>query len=83
MVIFGIRVFEDTVSYCSAYSPCVAVSFLGLRKYDMKNWYANMPKGQKIFVYLISTAFLVFFGAGLLPLAVLIYLELGQRGREE
>lgn len=36
MVTYGIRVFEDTVSYCSTYSPCVAVSFLGLRKYDMK-----------------------------------------------
>jgi len=49
----------------------------------MKNWYKNMPKAQKIFVYLVATALVFVFGIGLLPLAVLIYLELGQRGNSE
>jgi len=46
----------------------------------MKNWYKNMTKGQKVFVYLVSTATILVFGIGLIPLAILIYLELGQRG---
>lgn len=46
----------------------------------MKNWYKGMTKGQKIFVYLIAVALIPVYALGLLPLAVLIYLELGQRG---
>jgi len=46
----------------------------------MKNWYKEINKGQKIFLYLISTFLILLFGAGLLPLSVLIYLELGERG---
>jgi hypothetical protein len=46
----------------------------------MENWYKNITKGQKIFIYLVSTSVAV-FGVGLLALAVLIYLELGQRAR--
>lgn len=49
----------------------------------MKSWYKNMTKGQKVFVYLVSAALVLAFGAGLLPLAVLIYLELGQRGNND
>ena len=45
----------------------------------MKNWYKNMVKGQKIFVWLVSAAFLGVYFIGLLPLAVLTYLELGER----
>ncbi len=37
----------------------------------MKNWYKNMAKGQKVFVYLVSTALVLVYGIGLLPLAVL------------
>ncbi len=48
----------------------------------MKNWYQNMNKNQKIFVYLVSVALVLFFGVGLLPLAVLIYLQLGQKEEE-
>jgi hypothetical protein len=44
-------------------------------------WYDEMPKGQKIFVYLVSTALVPVYLIGLAPLAVLIYLELGSRGR--
>ena len=47
----------------------------------MKNWYSNITKGQKIFLYFVSTALIVVYFTGLLPLAVLIYLELGQRGQ--
>ena len=43
----------------------------------MKDWYRDMPMGQKIFVYLLSIALVPAFGIGLLPLAVLIYLQLG------
>ena len=46
----------------------------------MKDWYKNITKGQKIWIYLASTAAVLVWGIGLLPLAVLIYLELGQRG---
>lgn len=49
----------------------------------MKNWYKNMAKGQKIFVYLVSTALVLVYLIGLLPLSILIYLELGQRGVEK
>lgn len=45
----------------------------------MKNWYKNINTGQKIFVFLVSIALIGVFGAGFLPLAVLIYLELGER----
>jgi len=44
-------------------------------------WYTGMTKGQKIFVYLASCALVFVFGVGLIPLALLIYLELGQRGK--
>jgi hypothetical protein len=50
---------------------------------SLKNWYKNIHKGQKIFVYLVSTALTLVYGIGLLPLAVLIYLELGQRGNTQ
>lgn len=46
----------------------------------MKSWYRSMTKGQKIFVYLLSAALVAIYAIGLLPLAVLIYLELGERG---
>lgn len=44
-------------------------------------WYTGMTKGQKIFVYFASSALVFLFGVGLIPLALLIYLELGQRGK--
>jgi len=47
----------------------------------IEEWYRNMPKGQKIFVYFVSLALILVFGIGLLPLAILIYLELGERGK--
>jgi hypothetical protein len=49
----------------------------------MSNWYKNMPKGQKIFVYLVSTALVVVYGIGLIPLTTLIYLKLGQSANSE
>ena len=47
----------------------------------LSEWYDAMPKGQKVFVYLVSTGLILAFGVGLVPLALLIYLELGVRGR--
>ena len=44
-----------------------------------EKWYREMGKQQKIFVYFVSVALIAAFGFGLLPLAVLIYLELGDR----
>lgn len=47
----------------------------------MKNWYKNMPKGQKMFVWLVSVALICAWLVGLVPVAILAYLELGERGR--
>lgn len=49
--------------------------------HKIEEWYQDMPKGQKIFVYFVSLALILLFGIGLLPLAILIYLELGLRGK--
>ena len=43
----------------------------------MKNWYKGLTKGQKIFVYFLSIALVLVYGIGLVPLALLIYLALG------
>lgn len=47
----------------------------------INHWYEGMTKGQKIFVYLVSCALILIVGIGLVPLCLLIYLELGLRGR--
>jgi hypothetical protein len=47
----------------------------------VENWYEEINKNQKIFIYVVSILLVGFFGIGLLPLAILIYLELGLRGR--
>ena len=44
----------------------------------MKQWYRNMTKGQKMFVYFVSLCLVLVYGIGLAPLAVLIYLHLGR-----
>ncbi len=48
----------------------------------IEQWYDNMNKGQKRFVYGFCLVPLTFplFGVGLIPLAFMIYLELGKRG---
>ncbi|MGF6921710.1 hypothetical protein [Paraburkholderia sp. 40] len=43
----------------------------------MKNWYANITNGQKVFLYLVSSLLILVYGLGLIPLVVLIYLQLG------
>ena len=48
----------------------------------MKNWYKNISKGQKMFVYGVSIGLILVFGFGLLPLAILIYLELGEKDED-
>ena len=48
----------------------------------MKNWYKNITKGQKKFVYFVSICLIFAFGIGLLPLAILIYLELGSKDED-
>lgn len=47
----------------------------------IEKWYIEMGKQQKIFVYMVSAALVLVYGFGLLPLAILIYLELGERYR--
>ena len=49
---------------------------------EMKKWYKNISKGQKIFVYGVSIGLILVFGFGLLPLAILIYLELGEKDED-
>jgi len=46
----------------------------------MKYWYRNMPKGQKKFVWFVSIALVFAYFVGLVPVAILTYLELGERG---
>lgn len=46
----------------------------------MKQWYENTNKGQKLFMWGVSLLLVWVYGAGLLPLAILTYLELGRRG---
>ena len=43
----------------------------------LENWYKELGKERKIFVYVISFLLLAAFGFGLIPFLVLIYLELG------
>jgi hypothetical protein len=43
----------------------------------LQNWYKELSKERKIFVYVISFLLLAAFGFGLIPFLVLIYLELG------
>jgi len=47
----------------------------------LNNWYMGMTKGQKILVYVISCGLVPFFGIGLAPLALLLYLQLGMSGK--
>ena len=49
---------------------------------EIKNWYENISKGQKKFVYFVSICLIFAFGIGLLPLAILIYLELGSKDED-
>ena len=49
---------------------------------EMKNWYKNISKGQKKFIYFVSLCLVLAYGIGLLPLAILIYLELGKKGED-
>ena len=44
-------------------------------------WYDGMTGAQKVFVYVISLLLVLAWGAGLVPLCILIYLQLGTSGR--
>tara|TARA_B100002049_G_C15770736_1_gene246658 strand:+ start:177 stop:338 length:162 start_codon:yes stop_codon:yes gene_type:complete len=46
---------------------------------EIEKWYRRMGSQQKVFIYCVSVALIFAFGIGLLPLAILIYLELGER----
>ncbi|SAL50819.1 hypothetical protein AWB73_05289 [Caballeronia turbans] len=43
----------------------------------MKNWYKSITRGQKIFLYVLSSVLVLVYAVGLVPLLLLIYLELG------
>ena len=43
----------------------------------LENWYKELNKQRKIFVYVVSYALIGLFGFGLIPLLILIYLEFG------
>ena len=49
---------------------------------EMKKWYENISKGQKKFIYFVSLCLVLAYGIGLLPLAILIYLELGEKDED-
>lgn len=44
----------------------------------LNQWYKDMTSGQRKFVYFVSLCLVIVFGIGLAPLALLIYLHLGQ-----
>jgi hypothetical protein len=44
----------------------------------LKNWYQSINKAQKFFLFFISLSLVVFYGIGLIPLSILIYLKLGE-----
>ncbi|CAE6858839.1 hypothetical protein R75471_00057 [Paraburkholderia domus] len=44
----------------------------------MKTWYSNITKAQKTFLFTISVLLILVYGIGLIPLALLTYLQLGQ-----
>lgn len=46
----------------------------------MQKWYNSINANQKIFLLCISVLLILVFGLGLIPLAVLVYLELGTKG---
>lgn len=43
----------------------------------MQNWYNSIEANQKLFIFMLSTLSILVFGIGLIPIAVLVYLELG------
>ena len=49
----------------------------------MKNWYESITKGQKVFLYSLSSFLVLVYGIGLIPLLLLIYLQLGVRASAE
>lgn len=48
---------------------------------ELEAWYDTMNSGQKLLVYVISAGLVLLWGLGLVPLAVLVYLELGRKDR--
>lgn len=51
-------------------------------KLNLNEWYRDMTKGQKRFVYFVSLCLVLVFLVGLAPLALLIYLHLGQESND-
>lgn len=47
--------------------------------YLMQAWYNGNTKAQKILMYIVSVLFIVFYGIGLPPLLLLLYLEFGKK----
>jgi len=50
---------------------------------SIENWYESINQSQKIFLWVISFIAIICYGIGLLPLAGLIYLELGKAGTSD
>lgn len=47
------------------------------------HWYTNMTKPQRVFVYIVSVLLIPAYGLGLVPLALLIYIQLGNSTKPE
>lgn len=47
----------------------------------LNEWYDGMTKAQRVFVYVVSVGLVAFYLLGLIPLALLIYLQLGKEAR--
>lgn len=44
-------------------------------------WYWRLTEGQRIFAWSVSALLVLFYGVGLIPLAVLTFARLGSPGR--
>lgn len=44
---------------------------------SLQNWYNSINKNQKILLWLASGCLVFVYGAGLVPLVLLMYLQLG------
>lgn len=46
---------------------------------SLRNWYASTSNGQRLMIMFLSTILLFAYGLGLIPLAMMIWLALGER----
>jgi hypothetical protein len=48
---------------------------------SLADWYSSTSSNERVLYFLVSCVLILFYGIGLIPLFVLIYLEAGERDR--